>query len=1150
MNKTVSPLTLPRAAAILGACMTLAAGVRAGTITWDADTGTAGAQDGTGTWNTTASNWYDGATNTTWNNASTDTAVFGVASTGGSAGTVIVENVTAGGIIVSKLAANNPKTYTLASGTITLTGSAPTLANYSSIWNSQPLAINSVIIANSGLTVTGSGYVNLGGSNTISSISVTGSAILQATGSGAFGTSATPISVGPTAAIQFTATGRAGGGTVTLNGGKIISASNGDFSNAVVVAENSTLAIMGGTISGAITGSKSLNIVETGNGICSGSLAGYSGIFNFVSTSGTSTGVFRLAGAAANGAGTTFDLGATGSAILATSSAGTFQLGALQGSSTTAKLIGSVSSSQNVTYQIGGKNLDTTFAGLITNGTAAVAGITAVAKVGSGTLILTGSSNYTGATTIGGGTLLVAGSIAASASAVIASGGTLGGTGTVGPVTVNGGGTLAPGNAGAGILTANGNAQFSGTSAHFSAVLAQTSTTSVTQLAVGGGGTVTLNGADLALALGSQYSHADGRLFVVVNGGAAGTGSGSNVFSRNGILVTDSGAISVTTGTRSDSFTIHYGVNAANTGAGNCVVLKTGSGTAGYPGLAFAINDGDPQWTSTSGMQAVIDRETASNTRFVRIGADWGTFQPTGSGTYPTGYNATYVARLDRYFQLAAANGVRVLVIAAYAPLWASSATAYTSGLAPAPAHYADYAAYCSWILDRYAGYKDADGNRTLEALEIWNEPDLCDYFWKGRGYGREAYQAGVEYGNLVVTAGSALQTKRAQLGAQDIRICAPVLSDPHAASWSASGTSGWIDGFYSVPNVAQYYDVFTWHSYWFNSGASGYKPAELPAYWNPNAGAGDAAQYYTIAGKLTTTVSWTQPLWPKMAARGDAGKPNWLTETGGAAVDNLVPAPPAAPHSDSQVLLSEEAALMANAVNTLVSGSCTNLKRIYWFRLSEYQGYGILDSSTAAKLAYTTYQNVNATGTPVRCAHLVNGGFETPAAVSGTTAVYIANPTGTGVGWTFVNSSGVQRNGNATWGAVQAPEGIQTAYLQNTATSTASMSQSVYFPAGTHALYFQAATRGGHAANPVQVTVNGSAIGAAITPSGTAFAQYATPAFIIPAAGTYTVRLAGTTTGVESDVFVDDACIAPVPEEGLLMSGQGVQAVAGEESQ
>src|SRR5262249_31401564 len=132
----------------------------------------------------------------------------------------------------------------------------------------------------------------------------------------------------------------------------------------------------------------------------------------------------------------------------------TIALGALTGGSGTFVSGATDSSGAASTYQIGGKNISTTFAGTIKDANATRT--TAITKLGSGTLTLTGTNTYSGATTINAGTLLINGSNGPSA-ITVASGGTLGGSGiSGGPVTVSSGGKIAPGN-GVGTLNLGGN---------------------------------------------------------------------------------------------------------------------------------------------------------------------------------------------------------------------------------------------------------------------------------------------------------------------------------------------------------------------------------------------------------------------------------------------------------------------------------------------------------------------------------------------------------------------------------------------------------------------------------------------------------------------------------------------------------------------
>ena len=93
------------------------------------------------------------------------------------------------------------------------------------------------------------------------------------------------------------------------------------------------------------------------------------------------------------------------------------------------------------TLTIGNDNSDTTFSGVIQDGTSA----TALTKIGTGSFTLSNTSTYTGATTVNAGALSVTGNISSSSLLTVNSAGTLNGTGTVGNTQINAFGTFAPG---------------------------------------------------------------------------------------------------------------------------------------------------------------------------------------------------------------------------------------------------------------------------------------------------------------------------------------------------------------------------------------------------------------------------------------------------------------------------------------------------------------------------------------------------------------------------------------------------------------------------------------------------------------------------------------------------------------------------------
>jgi autotransporter-associated beta strand protein len=148
---------------------------------------------------------------------------------------------------------------------------------------------------------------------------------------------------------------------------------------------------------------------------------------------------------------------------------------------------------------------DSNFAGSIT-------GNGSLTKDGSGTLALTGNSSYTGATVVSDGLLVVNGNISTSTMTTIQNGATLGGSGSVGALTVESGGTVTPGNS-PGILLTGDYSQAGTLSLDLDGTLA-----GVEYDQVNVSGTVNLSG-QLTATVGYSPVN-DQMLFILINDGS------------------------------------------------------------------------------------------------------------------------------------------------------------------------------------------------------------------------------------------------------------------------------------------------------------------------------------------------------------------------------------------------------------------------------------------------------------------------------------------------------------------------------------------------------------------------------------------------------------------------------------------------------
>ena len=129
----------------------------------------------------------------------------------------------------------------------------------------------------------------------------------------------------------------------------------------------------------------------------------------------------------------------------------------------------------------------------------------------------------------------------------------------------------------------------------------------------------------------------------------------------------------------------------------------------------------------------------------------------------------------------------------------------------------------------------------------------------------------------------------------------------------------------------------------------------------------------------------------------------------------------------------------------------------------------------------------------------LPGGSFESPTYTA--SPFYGFQPTNSE--WTWSGFAGVQRNGSGL-GAAGAPDGAQTAFLQGSgsAGSQGAFSQNVTLTAGVYKVSFKAAQRATGAAVPIQIKMDGTALGAPITPASTSFATYASAPFRVSGSG------------------------------------------------
>ena len=155
--------------------------------------------------------------------------------------------------------------------------------------------------------------------------------------------------------------------------------------------------------------------------------------------------------------------------------------------------------------------------------------------------------------------------------------------------------------------------------------------------------------------------------------------------------------------------------------AGLLAALLIFSGSAyaldsNYIGLGAALHR--PLLADPFNWEAQVDALVAAGVKWVRIGADWRSFQPDSKDAW----NQQLLSKFDLIVNALHENGIQMLFGLGYSPKWASTHPEEDKYYFYAPADMDAWENYITFLTNRYRG--------KITAWEIWNEPDYTS-FWK-----------------------------------------------------------------------------------------------------------------------------------------------------------------------------------------------------------------------------------------------------------------------------------------------------------------------------------------------------------------------------------------------------------------------------------
>jgi polysaccharide biosynthesis protein PslG len=239
----------------------------------------------------------------------------------------------------------------------------------------------------------------------------------------------------------------------------------------------------------------------------------------------------------------------------------------------------------------------------------------------------------------------------------------------------------------------------------------------------------------------------------------------------------------------------------------------------------------------------VLDEMQAAGAQMVRVFVPWIWIEPNGPGQY----DQSYLATMDSYVQAVRAHGMKLLMVLVGTPCWATSDPssvcvdgqygADDSGATYPPTADSAAGTIAAFIVNRW----DPD------ALEVWNEPDLPQYFTPAPGE-----DTALAYTDLDKAVYSA------------VKAASP--STTVVAGAISQGDTTFLQDLYN-DGIGQYSDAISVHPY--NIEFS--DPFE---YW------GDPLTAFPDNPEASF-ITAVPAIHQVMVANGDANKPLWITEFG-----------------------------------------------------------------------------------------------------------------------------------------------------------------------------------------------------------------------------------------------------------------------------